>query len=244
MRCNSYSANHKRKTTPQTRLLRRLLDSFPISFAAASQVKTQADLCELALLAGGLPVPVSDRCSLARTLQTRWRLFPVWVCAFQRSKETFFTPWKSVQREACCTVLSGKRRKRGKVIFFLFLSGWSSDGIRSCSDVQLQTCTVCGPSYCTVNATGRLKRRLIYISKYESESGKISAQPHTFIMYEVINSLYEYSRKYAKWMYGTVRKSLPCGYADWPWMLSNSWHVIVYRKTDRLLSVLMDEFQK
>ena len=46
-------------------------------------------------------------------------------------------------------------------------------------------------------STGRLKLRLIYISNYESESGKISAQLHTFIMYEA-NSLYEYSRKYAK----------------------------------------------
>ena len=53
------------------------------------------------------------------------------------------------------------------------------------------------------------------------------------------NTLY-----HPQWMYGTVRKSLPCGYADCPWMLSNSWHVVVYRKADRLLSVLMDEFQK
>ena len=39
----------------------------------------------------------------------------------------------------------------------------------------------------TVLSTGRRKLRLIYISNYESESGKISAQPHTFIMYEVIS---------------------------------------------------------
>ena len=36
-------------------------------------------------------------------------------------------------------------------------------------------------------STGRLKLRLIYISNYESEWGKISAQPHTFIMYEAIS---------------------------------------------------------
>ena len=32
-----------------------------------------------------------------------------------------------------------------------------------------------------------LKLRLIYISNYESESGKISAQPRTFVLYEAIS---------------------------------------------------------
>ena len=121
----------------------------------------------LLVAAGGLPVPVPDRCSLAQRLQTRWRLFPVWVCAFRRSKETFFTPWKNVQREAYCTVLSGKRRKRGKLILFLFLSGWSRDLDVMVCDREFEVLLTC--NYKHVLSTGRLTLRLIYISNYESE---------------------------------------------------------------------------
>lgn len=38
-----------------------------------------------------------------------------------------------------------------------------------------------------VLSTGRLQLRLIYISNYESELGKISTLPHSFIMYEAIS---------------------------------------------------------
>ena len=44
-------------------------------------------------------------------------------------------------------------------------------------------------NYKHVLSTGRLKLRLIYISNYESESGKISAQPHTFVMHTYFDSI-------------------------------------------------------
>ena len=74
------------------------------------------------------------------------------------------------------------------------------------------------------------KEKISHLTFHRKKKGPITSHE---------NTLY-----HPQWMYGTVPKSLPCGYADCPWMLSNSWHVVVYRKADRLLSVLMDEFQK
>ena len=56
---------------------------------------------------------------------------------------------------------------------------------RSWCDIEFEVLLTC--NYKHVMSTGRLKLRLIYISNYESESGKISAQPHTFVLYEAIS---------------------------------------------------------
>ena len=61
---------------------------------------------------------------------------------------------------------------------------------RSWCDIELpefEVLLTCNYKLVDVPSTGRLKLRLIYISNYESEWGKISAQPHTFIMYEAIS---------------------------------------------------------
>lgn len=61
---------------------------------------------------------------------------------------------------------------------------------RSWCDIELpefEVLLTCNYKLVDVPSTGRLKLRLIYISNYESEWGKISPQPHTFIMYEAIS---------------------------------------------------------